>query len=108
MNGENVTKSKRGGKRAGAGRKRKSGFDTVVVRVPAGMKNYILPIVEIYTDWMKKDGMEVTERTTVKERMQAVGLMEGLVQHERTRQARTVRQCDDKRQMNLFGNDNRT
>ena len=24
---------------------------------------------EIYTDWMKKDGMEVTERTTVKERL---------------------------------------
>ena len=47
MSTESVTKSKRGGKREGAGRKPLSGYGTVVMRVPSGMKKYILSMIDI-------------------------------------------------------------
>lgn len=58
MSTESVTKSKRGGKREGAGRKPLSGYGTVVMRVPSCLKKYILSMIDIYVDWMNNDEMK--------------------------------------------------
>ena len=104
MSTESVTKSKRGGKREGAGRKPLSGYGTVVMRVPSCLKKYILSMIDIYVDWMNNDEMKkyIKERTTVGERLQAINIIERLVQHERERVAERTRNDDDKRQMHLF------
>ena len=104
MSTESVTKSKRGGKREGAGRKPLSGYGTVVMRVPSCLKKYILSMIDIYVDWMNNDEMKkyIKERTTVGERLQAINIIERLVQHERERIAERPRNDDDKRQMHLF------
>jgi hypothetical protein len=43
------------------------------------------------------------ERTTAGERLQAINIIERLVQHERERQSKAVQEDNDKRQMRLFG-----
>jgi len=104
MSTENVTKSKRGGKREGAGRKPLSGYGTVVMRVPSGLQKYVLSMIDIYVDWLNNDEMKkyMKERTTAGERLQAINIIERLVQHERERQSKAVQEDDDKRQMRLF------
>lgn len=104
MSTESVTKSKRGGKREGAGRKPLSGYGTVVMRVPFGLKKYILSMIDIYVDWLNNDEMKkyMKERTTAGERLQAINIMERLVQHERERIEERARNDNDERQMSLF------
>lgn len=104
MSTESVTKSKRGGKREGAGRKPLSEYGTVVMRVPSGLRKYILSMIDIYVDWMNSGEMKkyMKERTTAGERLQAINIIERLVQHERERIAERARSDDDARQMRLF------
>lgn len=61
-------------------------------------------MIDIYVDWMNNDEMKkyIKERTTVGERLQAINIIERLVQHERERIAERTRNDDDKRQMHLF------
>lgn len=102
MSIENVTKSKRGGKREGAGRKPLNGCGTVVMRVPYGLQKYVLSMIDMYADWIHDGVGSITERTTPGERVQAIRIIEELIRHERERQSKAVQEKDDKRQMRLF------
>lgn len=101
MNSENVTKSKRGGKREGAGRKPINDYSTIVMRVPSDMQKYVSSMIDMYVDWLH-EADNIKERTTPGERLQAVRVMEELIRHERERQLKAAQENDDKRQMRLF------
>ena len=75
MSTESVTKSKRGGKNVCVSSRAKTASDMTlrVMRVPSGMKKYILSMIDIYVDWLNNDEMKkyIKERTTAGERLQA-------------------------------------
>ncbi|MBM6891202.1 hypothetical protein H6A30_13255 [Bacteroides caecigallinarum] len=109
MGNENVSKSNRGGKREGAGRKSRAGIHSVVMRVPASMEELVQSFIDIYSDWIREEGDKFApHKTNEMQRAFFRQTVSGMLEFERERLAKRNKEDSDKRQLRLFENETKS
>lgn len=80
---EAIMDDKRGGRRTGAGRKKKNGMFTTTMRVPSILKGDIECLIEMYANWLHhNDVNEYEYKTTEKKRLEAISTLKCALKNE--------------------------
>ena len=99
---------KRGGKRPGAGSKRKTGYSTTTIRIPACIKKNIQCYIDMYSHYYKDD--ELPYYTDEEQRLSSIRDMMSVLKYEEhliyERRRRAAEEVENKRQLKLFGDEN--
>lgn len=100
MEEEPGKKTGKGGAREGAGRKAVSSMYTKTMRIPTVMKEDILCLIDMYSNWMKSGKMEkgIARRTTPEQRMKAIRTIQEILEYEKQSQKAHKKEKDNKRQ----------
>ena len=103
---EKIINDKRGGKRAGAGSKRKTGYSTCTLRIPNILKESFKCYIDMYTQYTKDDEENIPYFTEEDDRLEAIRDMMGVLKHEERliheRRRRAAEEEENKRQLSLF------
>ncbi|MBM6945861.1 MULTISPECIES: hypothetical protein [Bacteroides] len=107
---EKIMKDKRGGKRAGAGSKRKTGFVTSTLRVPDCLKGNFKCYIDMFTQYTKADEENIPYFTDEDKRLETIRDMLSVLKHEEhmiyERRRRLAEEEENKHQLKLFGDEN--
>lgn len=107
---EKIINDKRGGKRAGAGSKLKTGFTTTTLRIPNNLKEYFKCYIDMYTQYIKGDEENIPYYTNEEDRLETIRDMMSVLKHEEhliyERRRRAAEEEENKRQLKLFGDEN--
>lgn len=107
---ERIMEDKRGGKRAGAGSKSKTGYFTTTVRVPICLKETIQCYIDMFSKYSNFENRSKPYFTDEKKRLQVINDMMCVLEHEKNliydRRRRAAEEEENKRQMKLFGDEN--
>ena len=107
MGNENVSKSKRGGKREGAGRKSRAGIHSVACVYLHQWRNlYRHSLIFIRTGFVKKETNSLHTQTNETQRALFRQTVSGIVEFERERLVKRNKEDSDRRQLRLFGKRN--
>lgn len=105
---EKIMNDKRGGKRPGAGSKRKTGYSTTTIRIPACIKKNIQCYIDMYSHYYKDD--ELPYYTDEEQRLSSIMDMMSVLKYEEhlifERRRRAAEEEENKRQLKLFGDEN--
>lgn len=96
---EAIMDDKRGGRRTGAGRKKKNGMFTTTMRVPSILKGDIECLIEMYANWLHHDDVNEYEyKTTEKKRLDAISTLKCTLENEeRAIESRRMKAIETKR-----------
>lgn len=107
---EKIMNDKRGGKREGAGSKRKTGFSTTTLRIPNTLKESFKCYIDMYTQYIKGDEENIPYYTNEEDRLETIRDMMSVLRHEEhliyERRKRAAEEEENKRQLKLFGEEN--
>lgn len=103
---EKIINDKRGGKRAGAGSKRKTGYTTCTLRIPYILKESFKCYIDMFTQYTKDDEENIPYFTDEDDRLEAIRDMMSVLKHEERliheRRRRAAEEEENKRQLSLF------
>lgn len=100
---EKIINDKRGGKRAGAGSKKKTGLTTTTIRIPSCLKENIQFYIDMFNQWMNGDDKDIPYFTDEDKRLETISDMKSVnLIYERRRRAAEE---ENKRQLKLFDDD---
>lgn len=107
---EKIINDKRGGKRAGAGSKLKTGFSTTTLRIPFTLKESFKCYIDMYTQCFKGDEENIPYFTNEEDRLETIRDMMSVLKHEEhliyERRRRAAEEEENKRQLKLFDDEN--
>ena len=107
---EKIINDKRGGKRAGAGSKLKTGYSTTTLRIPDCLKEHFKCYIDMFTHYTKGDGENISYFTDEEDRLETIRDMMSVLKHEEhliyERRRRAAEEEQNKRQLKLFGDEN--
>lgn len=107
---EKVMKDKRGGKRAGAGPKRKTGYDTTTMRIPSCLKQQFQCYIDMFTQYYKDENDTTPYFTEEDKRLNTLRDMMSVLKYEEhmiyERRRREAEKEENKRQLKLFRDEN--
>ena len=111
LNGiEKIINDKRGGKRAGAGPKLKTGYVTTTLRIPSTLKESFKCYIDMYTQYFKGDEENIPYFTNEEDRLNTIRDMMSVLKYEEhliyERRRRAAEEEENKRQLKLFGDEN--
>lgn len=79
---EKIINDKRGGKRAGAGSKLKTGYSTTTLRIPFTLKENFKCYIDMYTQYFKGDEENIPYYTNEEDRLETIRDMMSALKHE--------------------------
>lgn len=107
---EKIINDKRGGKRAGAGPKLKTGYVTTTLRIPSTLKESFKCYIDMYTQYFKGDEENIPYFTNEEDRLNTIRDMMSVLKYEEhliyERRRRAAEEEENKRQLKLFGDEN--
>ncbi len=107
---EKIINDKRGGKRAGAGPKLKTGYVTTTLRIPSILKESFKCYIDMYTQYYKGDEENIPYFTNEEDRLNTIRDMMSVLKYEEhliyERRRRAAEEVENKRQLKLFGDEN--
>ncbi|KAA5286431.1 hypothetical protein F2Z06_20895 [Phocaeicola dorei] len=107
---EKIMNDKRGGKRAGAGPKLKTGYVTTTLRIPSTLKESFKCYIDMYTQYFKGDEENIPYFTNEEDRLNTIRDMMSVLKYEEhliyERRRRAAEEEENKRQLKLFGDEN--
>ena len=107
---EKIINDKRGGKRAGAGPKLKTGYVTTTLRIPSTLKESFKCYIDMYTQYYKGDEENIPYFTNEEDRLNTIRDMMSVLKYEEhliyERRRRAAEEEENKRQRKLFGDEN--
>lgn len=107
---ERILNDKRGGKRAGAGSKLKTGYSTTTIRIPACIKKDIQCYIDMFSHYYNYTDKELPYYTDEEKRLASIMEMMNILEYEKRqiieRRKRAAEEEQNKRQLKLFGDEN--
>lgn len=107
---ERIINDKRGGKREGAGSKRKTGYSTTTIRIPTCIKEDVQCYIDMFTHYFNYTDKELPYYTDEEKRLVSIREMMNILEHEKRqifeRRKRAAEEEENKRQLKLFCDEN--
>lgn len=103
---EKIINNKRGGRREGAGKKRKTGYNTTIMRIPSCLKQNFQCYIDMFTQYYKEHDQNIPYYTEEENRLDTIKQMNSVLKHEEhliyERRKRAAEEEANKRQLKIF------
>lgn len=103
---EKIINDKRGGKREGAGSKRKTGYDTTIMRIPSCLKQNFQCYIDMFTQYNKDHDQNIKYYTEEENRLDTIKQMMSILKYEEQkiyeRRRRAAEEEENRRQLKIF------